>query len=45
MNKGETSTEELINRKRKLLKLIKLKMQKKLRNGNLVVRPSHRGIS
>jgi hypothetical protein len=30
---------ELMSRKRKLLKLIKLKMQRKLRSGNLVVRP------
>jgi hypothetical protein len=32
-----------MTRKRKQLKPIKLKMPKKLRNGNLVVRPLDRG--
>jgi hypothetical protein len=34
-----------MNRKRKLLKLIKPKMPKKPRNGNLVVRPSYWNMS
>jgi hypothetical protein len=35
MNEGE----ELMSRKRRLLKLIERKMPRKLRNGNLVVCP------